>query len=52
MVHSRPVPQSPAQNMGEVDHGLWTAWVTVTGPCSRWRPDGLRVLLDQFDSIL
>lgn len=38
MVHSRSVPQSPAQKMGEVDHGLWTAWVTVTGPCSRSRP--------------
>ena len=28
-------PAIPSPNMGEVDHGLWTAWVTVTGPCSR-----------------
>ena len=31
-------PAIPSPIMGEVDHGLWTAWVTVTGPCSRSRP--------------
>ncbi len=52
MVHSRSVSQSQPNYVGEADHGLWTAWVTVTGPCSRSGQIGPRVLLDQFDSIL
>ena len=31
----------PSPIVGEVDHGLWTAWLTVTGPCLRSNPNGL-----------